>query len=138
VEGEVVTFDEETAEFLDALKLSTRSIYSAGLEAFQAFYAQQGTIKVSELDKLEKTLKQHKVFDDLVDLAEKHKIDRAKFSNLDKVIAKLFADWDGAQDDLHLFITLLEIVREKRGVEHELKQIRLERAAGSSRRKTEE
>jgi integrase len=43
--GRTVTFDEETIEFLDALKPSTRSIYSAGLEAFQAFYAQQGTIK---------------------------------------------------------------------------------------------
>jgi hypothetical protein len=85
-------------------------------------------ILVSDLDKLEKTLKQHKVYADLVDLAETHKIDRAKFSNLDKVIAKLFDDWNGAQDDLHLFITLLETVQEKRGVEHELKQIRLERA----------
>jgi len=47
-----VTFDEETAEFLDALKPSTRSIYSAGLEAFQAFYAQQGTIK-DFLDRIE-------------------------------------------------------------------------------------
>jgi integrase len=40
-----MTFDAETTEILNALKLSTRQIYGAGLEAFQAYYAQQGTIK---------------------------------------------------------------------------------------------
>ena len=40
-----VTFDEETTELIDNLKSSTRSIYSASLEVFQASYAQQEIIK---------------------------------------------------------------------------------------------
>jgi len=98
----------------------------------------QHHLLIRDIDQIEKTLRKHGVYDQLVDLAENLKIDKTNFSNLKNVVRDMFNQWEGHQEELHLFVSLLELVKEKRGIEHELKQIRLERAAGSSRRKTEE
>jgi len=73
---------------------------------------------------LEKILKREKVFDCLVALATELGISWLDLANLCEVSPKLLEGWDGLKEHVHLFITLLETVQEKKKVESILGGIR--------------
>jgi len=77
-----------------------------------------------EMDSVEKRLRKRKVYEDLLDLAGELGLDAETFSNLYKVIDSLLERWDGTKEDLHQFITYLELAKEKREIEHNLEEIR--------------
>ena len=53
-----MSFDENTVEFLNALKPSTRKIYECGLSAFQSFYREKGFASVKVfLDQVEEDMR---------------------------------------------------------------------------------
>jgi hypothetical protein len=49
---------------------------------------------------------------------------KADLSNADQIIPKLVGAWTGEQDFLHEYISLVELSREKRKVEHRLSEMR--------------
>jgi hypothetical protein len=85
---------------------------------------QQHHAFILNIDKLEKTLRKHGVYDQLVDLAENLKIDKTNFSNLKTVVRDMFNQWEGHHEELHLFVSLLELVKEKRSIEKQLLDVR--------------
>jgi len=79
---------------------------------------------VAELDKLYKRLEKTKRFDDMVEFAQKLGLDTKNFSNLTGLAPTMLEKWNGLEEHLHLFISYLELLRDKRQVEANLKETR--------------
>ena len=83
--------------------------------------------RVKRCDELIATLKQKAAYDDLLDLAIEHGLDlNSDMGNLDKVVAEMFAE--SAKLQLHpgylqLFVNMLEIGKQKRAIEKDLRHI---------------
>jgi hypothetical protein len=84
----------------------------------------------SEAIHLEKILKKEKAFDPLVALATELGISWQDLGSLSEVSPKLLEGWDGLREHVHKFITLLEVVQEKKKIEASLERIRSGRATG--------
>jgi len=52
-------------------------------------------------------------------------LDLERLSNIDAIVPKLLWKWKGRRGALHLFITLIEKVREKKQIESQLEKYRL-------------
>jgi hypothetical protein len=85
---------------------------------------QQHHALICNIDKLEKTLEKHQVYDKLVALVKSNNLATENYANLDEVMPKIFKEWTGYQEDAHLFATLLEMLKKKREIEDQLLKIR--------------
>jgi len=88
---------------------------------------QQHIKMVKELDRLERHLKKKKVLDDLVGMVQKLGLDTGTFNNLDEVALKLLDAWtrlEHSSEDAHIFISYLELARDKKQLEQQLGELR--------------
>ena len=88
---------------------------------------QQHIKMVKELDRLERHLKKKKVLDDLVRMVQKSGLDTGTFNNLDEVALKLLDAWtrlEHSSEDAHIFISYLELARDKKQLEQQLGELR--------------
>lgn len=73
------------------------------------------------------------IYDKLYALAQNCGLEFTSYSNLGEVVPKMVEKWDEAKEHLHLFITLLELVKEKVEVEAKLEAYRRDFSIGRNR-----
>jgi len=91
---------------------------------------------VAEADKLAKRLAKTKQVDNMKELAEKLGLDVKNFSNLTKLAPEMTEKWKakgGAEEHIDLFIAYLELVKEKRKAEAELRELRKKMAEAEAK-----
>jgi len=82
---------------------------------------------VAEADKLSKYLERTGKFDDLADFAKNLGLDFEAFNNLAELAPQMLEKWHvkgEAKENMHLFITFLETLKEKATVEARLEETR--------------
>ena len=79
---------------------------------------------VNEVNKLQRLLKKMKVYGKLVKFAVSLGLDTNKLSNLEELTPTMIEKWSGLQEEIHLFITLLESVKKKKEIEFQLASFR--------------
>jgi len=88
---------------------------------------------VKESDQLRKQIQKQSVYDPLKNLAARLGLDFDTFGNLDEIVPKLLKEWPKQEigslvplsEHVHQFITLVELVREKKEIEAKLTEIRI-------------
>jgi len=106
--------------------------YEADYEALK----KQHIKLVTEADKLAKRLAKTKQVDNMKELAEKLGLDTQNFSNLTKLAPEMTEKWKakgGAEEHIDLFIAYLELVKEKRKAEAELRELRKKMAEAEAK-----
>mgnify|MGYP005644912273 CR=1 FL=1 len=109
------------AEALDRLGHSGRPV-SMSYEALKTRHTAL-TRKVSDLERQLRKIYANN-YRALLTLAQKLGLDSKTFNNLDLIAPKLISQWQGNPSALHLFITLLEQIKEKREIERKLSELR--------------
>jgi len=84
---------------------------------------------VRELDKIEKRLRQRRVYDELKDFSQKIGLNLETLNSLTNLAPELIQKWAGVKEDAHQWISLLELVKKKWEVEARLEEIRIKQAS---------
>jgi len=87
---------------------------------------QQHTKLVTDADRLYNRLEKTKQFDDLADFAKKLGLNEA-YTNIIELAPTMLEKWyakGGLKEDMHQFITFLELLRDKRQAEARLEEVR--------------
>jgi len=124
--GQGKSVSEEVNEFLKRRLAELKGQEQLGAEALDYEALKREHVRLmAEIMRLTRLLEKLEAYDALLDAAEKLGLNLETFDNAEEATAKLMQTWEGSKAALHIFITLLETVQKKRGVEQKLKEIRL-------------
>jgi len=90
---------------------------------YEAVKREHATL-IREAEKLAKPLKKRKTFEQLLDLAIECGIDQQWLSNLAEVAPRMLQKGDVPKEDIHQFITLMEVTQKRKEAEKKLDEIR--------------